>query len=102
CPRCHLDLHSFPTRRSSDLKIIRRLYDLARTKGSKKYIIIDYAETMAKPAQNAFLKLLEEPNDQIHFILLSHQPQSLLPTIMSRSEEHTSELQSRENLVCRL
>lgn len=70
-----------------NIKIIRRLYDLARTKGSKKYIIIDYAETMAKPAQNAFLKLLEEPNDQIHFILLSHQPQSLLPTIMSRVQK---------------
>src|SRR5690606_40832105 len=25
-----------------------------------------------------------------------------LPTVMNKSEEHTSELQSRENLVCRL
>src|SRR5690606_36041057 len=32
--------------------------------------------------------------------LLSHQ--AGLPAIRQRSEEHTSELQSRENLVCRL
>lgn len=69
------------------IKVIRRLYDLARTRGPKKYIVIEYAETMAKPAQNAFLKLLEEPNEQIHFILLSHQPQSLLPTILSRVQK---------------
>src|SRR5690606_42100580 len=32
-----------------------------------------------------------------------HQyPQLTIPSCQSRSEEHTSELQSRENLVCRL
>src|SRR5690606_31488646 len=31
-----------------------------------------------------------------------YQKPSMLPTRMLRSEEHTSELQSRENLVCRL
>src|SRR5690606_40017153 len=30
-----------------------------------------------------------------------HQ-QNIIPTVDARSEEHTSELQSRENLVCRL
>src|SRR5690606_42003071 len=30
------------------------------------------------------------------------QPETLIIDIASRSEEHTSELQSRENLVCRL
>lgn len=63
---------------------IRKLYDLTRTKGSKKLIIIDYAERMAAPAQNAFLKLLEEPNDQTFFVLLSHDPAKLLPTVLSR------------------
>src|SRR5690606_30848904 len=31
-----------------------------------------------------------------------HHPTAIRETIRSRSEEHTSELQSRENLVCRL
>src|SRR5690606_40693610 len=32
----------------------------------------------------------------------AHEPKIQIGDIMSRSEEHTSELQSRENLVCRL
>lgn len=64
---------------------IRRLYSLTKTIEPKgRIIIIDYAERMAKPAQNAFLKLLEEPGEGTHFILLTHQPSSLLPTILSR------------------
>lgn len=64
---------------------IRRLYDLTKTiEPNGRVIIIDYAERMAKPAQNAFLKLLEEPTEGTHFILLTHQPNILLPTIRSR------------------
>lgn len=64
---------------------IRRLYDLTKTiEPNGRVIIIDYAERMAKPAQNAFLKLLEEPTEGTHFILLTHQPNMLLPTIRSR------------------
>lgn len=66
---------------------IRRLYELTKTVEPKgRVIIIDYAERMAKPAQNAFLKLLEEPGKGTHFILLTHQPNLLLPTILSRSQ----------------
>ena len=64
---------------------IRRLYTLTKTiEPNGRVIIIDYAERMAKPAQNAFLKLLEEPGEGTHFILLTHQPGLLLPTILSR------------------
>jgi len=66
------------------VKSIRRLYDIAKTKGKPRVIIIDYAERMGTAAQNAFLKLLEEPNNTTHFILLSHSPETLLPTIISR------------------
>jgi len=66
---------------------IRRLYDATRTRQSNgRTIIIDYAERMAAPAQNAFLKLLEEPAEGTRFILLTHQPDLLLPTITSRSQ----------------
>src|SRR5690606_39327904 len=34
-------------------------------------------------------------------VMAAEHPE-LLPLIFNRSEEHTSELQSRENLVCRL
>src|SRR6266700_7487075 len=38
--------------------------------------------------------------DLLHVYLLSYERHSLVAHV--RSEEHTSELQSRENLVCRL
>ncbi len=67
---------------------IRRLYDMTRTiEPSGRTIIIDYAERMAPAAQNAFLKLLEEPSEGTHFILLTHQPELLLPTITSRVQK---------------
>jgi DNA polymerase-3 subunit delta' len=66
---------------------IRRLYNLTKTiEPNGRVIIIDYAERMAKTAQNAFLKLLEEPSEGTHFILLTHQPGLLLPTILSRAQ----------------
>lgn len=67
---------------------IRRLYDSTKTVSpSGRIIIIDYAERMGVPAQNAFLKLLEEPPANTRFMLLTHQPSSLLPTISSRSQQ---------------
>lgn len=67
---------------------IRRLYDQTKTVEPKgRIVIIDYAERMGSGAQNAFLKLLEEPNQYTHFILLSHAPGGLLPTITSRVQK---------------
>jgi DNA polymerase-3 subunit delta' len=68
--------------------IMRRLYDETRTKkAGERIIIIDYAERMTAQAQNAFLKLLEEPGQGIYFILVSHSITKLLPTILSRTEK---------------
>lgn len=64
---------------------IRKLY--AQTQGkhsSRQIVIIDNADRMNTSSQSAFLKLLEEPNDNIHFILTSHTPSQLKSTIMSR------------------
>lgn len=65
--------------------IMRRIYDDVRIKiPGKRIFIIDYAERATAQAQNAFLKLLEEPGDDIHFILISHSTTKILPTILSR------------------
>jgi DNA polymerase-3 subunit delta' len=69
---------------------IRNLYKNTRTRQTKPYIIIiDFAETMTIQAQNAFLKLLEEPNDFVHFILLAHNSAKLLSTVLSRLQKIT-------------
>lgn len=64
---------------------IRELYVETRSKlDGANFVMIDDADTMNHAAQNALLKLLEEPNPSIRFILTSHAPDKLLPTIRSR------------------
>ena len=64
---------------------IRELILQTRGKLTKRQVfIIDDADKMNSQAQNAFLKLLEEPAEHIHFILTSHNPHLLLPTVLSR------------------
>ncbi len=50
-----------------------------------KTYIFPAADTMNTQAQNALLKLLEEPPDGILFLLLCENSESLLPTIKSRA-----------------
>ncbi len=64
---------------------IRNLYTQTKT-GRPQTILIKDAHTMSKEAQNAFLKLLEEPPQQTHFILSAQKADSLLPTIRSRAQ----------------
>lgn len=64
---------------------IRQLYTLTRT-GRPLVITIEGANTMGSEAQNAFLKLLEEPPENTRFILTSSSEHALLPTIRSRSQ----------------
>jgi hypothetical protein len=74
--------------KSITVEQIRDLYDTVRTRSDgKRIIIIDDADVMTHAAQNAFLKLLEEPGAQTHFILLSHHTDQLLPTIQSRVQQ---------------
>lgn len=64
---------------------IRGLYEFTKAKQSRLHIvIIDDADRMNHVAQNALLKLLEEPSSSTCFILTSHRPEQLLPTIRSR------------------
>jgi DNA polymerase III subunit delta' len=47
-------------------------------------IVIDSADDLEKSAANALLKMLEEPPANTVFLLVSHAPGRLLPTIRSR------------------
>jgi DNA polymerase-3 subunit delta' len=66
---------------------IRGLADflgLSAHQGGRRVVIIHPAEAMNPNAANALLKNLEEPPPGLLFILVSHNPQQLLPTILSR------------------
>lgn len=50
-----------------------------------RIVIVDHAESMTRSAQNALLKVLEEPSPNSLLILLAENMGALLPTIRSRS-----------------
>src|SRR5690606_42130473 len=83
------DLHSFPTRRSSDLPLLAILV----------WFLIFFVYVAIKG-----MKRIALTAGVLSIIaMVSGHTVTLLDTRMKdRSEEHTSELQSRENLVCRL
>lgn len=94
----------FTTKASTTKQIgverIRELYEQVRTKHSRRrVIVIDDADMMTVAAQNALLKLLEEPNDSTSFILTSHQPDQLLPTIRSRLQAYIYPVISKAQTV---
>jgi len=53
---------------------------------ASRVFIIDEAELMRGPAQNAILKMLEEPSPGVVIILVTSAEDTLLPTIRSRSQ----------------
>ena len=52
--------------------------------GEWRVCLIDTADDLNPNSENGILKLLEEPPDKTLFLLLSHEPGRLLPTIRSR------------------
>lgn len=52
--------------------------------GNWRIVIIDPADDLNRNAANAILKILEEPPRRSLFLVLSHAPGKLLPTIRSR------------------
>jgi DNA polymerase-3 subunit delta' len=59
-------------------------FGMTAHQGDRRVIVIHPAESMNPNAANALLKNLEEPPPGLLFILVSHKPQQLLPTILSR------------------
>lgn len=52
--------------------------------GRRRVVIIDAADDLVVQAQNALLKTLEEPPPTSSFVLVTSQPDALLPTVTSR------------------
>lgn len=61
-----------------------RLLSTAPSVSRRRIVLIDAADDMERGAANALLKNLEEPPRDVLFLLVSHAPSRLLPTIRSR------------------
>jgi DNA polymerase III delta prime subunit len=70
-----------------DVDVIRDVRREAQLGCDKKVFIIDDAHTMTTMAQNALLKILEEPRENIVFFLVTDAVGDLLPTVVSRCEK---------------
>src|SRR5207249_11710564 len=88
CSRHHRDLHSFPTRRSSDLRPRRRQRSRPLCKSSRRP-----SKSRRRTRTNRFFD---------RWLARSLRVRGRAAKCGNRSEEHTSELQSRFDLVCRL
>ena len=87
--RVHADVFIIEPGETGSIKIeqVRDLVDRAAFRpfeGRRRVVIIDEAETLVTQAQNALLKTLEEPPASSVFILVTAQPDLLLPTVRSR------------------
>jgi DNA polymerase III subunit delta' len=60
------------------------LFDMTPALSPWRVVIIDSLDDLEKSAANALLKMLEEPPANCLFLLVSHAPGRLLPTIRSR------------------
>ena len=49
-----------------------------------RFILIDNIESLNKNSVNALLKVIEEPKDEIYFILINNNEKRILPTLKSR------------------
>jgi DNA polymerase III delta' subunit len=53
----------------------------------RRILIVEDAETILEPAQQALLKMLEEPPQGVTLVLLADEPERLLETVRSRCQE---------------
>ncbi|MEL6185259.1 MAG: DNA polymerase III subunit delta' [Myxococcota bacterium] len=98
CPACikvaidsHPDLHRVEANDKDNilldsLRAVEQVIHLRAMEGGRKVVLIDGAERMKAPVQNALLKTLEEPPAATHLVLVTGRPRALLPTIASRCQ----------------
>lgn len=67
-----------------DVRALGAMFALAPTYSSRRVVVIDAIDDLERPSANALLKNLEEPPRDTIFLLVSHAPGRLLPTIRSR------------------
>src|SRR5207244_10876749 len=96
----HRDLHSFPTRRSSDLpeELVNAVNSVLR---GRRYVTERVADRLIRelgsPSERHAHENLSDREHEVTCLIAEGKSVQDI-----RSEEHTSELQSPDHLVCRL
>ena len=88
------------------MRNLREEVQYTPSRGKYKVYIIDEAHMLTTQAFNALLKTLEEPPEHVIFILATTEPQTILPTIVSRCQRYdfkritAQEIAGRLQMVC--
>jgi len=69
-----------------EVRKVNRFLSMTSHDGGYRVVIVDPADDMNTNAANALLKNLEEPPARTVFVLITHSPGALLPTIRSRCQ----------------
>jgi len=67
-----------------EIRTVTKFLSFKSVKGRKNFIVIDCSNGITDPAQNATLKLLEEPPELSHFFIIGIRKTELLSTVLSR------------------
>lgn len=98
CPACRKvlsDIHpdvitvDTPERKTVPVERIRALQAdayIRPNEGARKVYLLPRAQALTESAQNALLKLIEEPPPYGVFLLITDNPEKLLPTVRSRCQ----------------
>lgn len=79
-----------PEKKTVSVELVRQLQAdayIRPNEGQKKVYLIPRAQDLTDNAQNALLKLIEEPPSYAVFLLLTPNAEKLLPTVRSRAVE---------------
>ena len=85
-------------KRNIEINQIRELINFCNKSSlndKPRFVLIDNLEFMNLNSNNALLRTLEEPNDEIYFILISNS-KKILPTIKSRCLNYRINLSQKE------
>lgn len=79
------EFHPAPSIGIGDIREIKKILTLKSAGGGNRLVVIKEADKATPEAQNAMLKILEEPPASTYIVMTVVNPQTLLPTILSRS-----------------
>ncbi len=81
-----IEIDAASNRGIDQIRELREMVRYAPAAARSKVVILDEAHMLTDEASNALLKTLEEPPDQVIFVMATTEPENLVDTIRSRSQ----------------
>ena len=85
-----------------DVRDLREKVRLAAMRGGKRVWVLDEAHMLSRAASNALLKTLEEPPENLVFILATTEPEKLPPTVLSRCQHFRFRRLSEDEIASKI